>query len=135
VSVRRKTRTHGLGKTPVTPTKISPLDDSRVRSGLWASYLMRPSIGPVVRPVDIPSLKSAAQSALGRRPVRLAIDLAEVNSCNSEGIRWILETRQRIARCGGELRVVVLPDGPIDRLIELNGIDSCDRLQLPAFRR
>jgi hypothetical protein len=71
-------------------------------------------------PVDIPSLKSAVVGAFLRRPVRLAIDLSEVSACGSEGIRWILETRQRIARCGGELKVAVLPRWPTDRLIEFN---------------
>lgn len=62
-----------------------------------------------IRPVDIRSLKACALGALLRRPVRLAIDLSEVKSCDPEGIRWILETRQRIARCGGELKVVIRP--------------------------
>lgn len=73
-----------------------------------------------IRPVDIPSLKSAAQGAFLKRPVRLVIDLAEVPSCDSEGIRWILETRQLIAKCGGELKVVVVPNWPTDRLNEFN---------------
>ena len=62
-----------------------------------------------IRPVDTPSLNSAAQGAFLRRPVRLVIDLAEVPSCEPEGIRWIQETRQRIAKCGGELKVVGAP--------------------------
>lgn len=64
-----------------------------------------------IGPDDIGSLKSATDGAFLKRPVRLVIDLSEVNCCCSEGIHWILETRQRIARCGGELRVVVLPNG------------------------
>lgn len=76
-----------------------------------------------IRPVDIPSLKSAAQGAFLRRPVRLVIDLAEVPSCDSEGIRWILETRQRIAKCGGELKVVVVPNWPTDHKVEFNLIE------------
>jgi hypothetical protein len=76
-----------------------------------------------IRPVDIPSLNSAAQGALLRRPVRLVIDLSEVPSCEPEGIRWIQKTRHQIVSGGGELKVVDLPNGSTDRLIQFNLIE------------
>lgn len=76
-----------------------------------------------VRPVDIPSLKASALSALVRRPVRLVIDLSEMTSCVPEGVQWILETRQRAARCGGELKVVLRPDWPTASRIEFDLIE------------
>lgn len=75
-----------------------------------------------IRPVDISALRSAALGAFLRRPVRLVIDLSQVSDCDSEGVRWILDTRQRIARCGGELKVVVPTNGPIDHQVDLSRI-------------
>lgn len=76
-----------------------------------------------IRSVDIPSLKASALEAFLRRPVRLVIDLSQVRSLDPGAIQWILETRQRIARLGGELKVVMLPNWPTARQIEFNLIE------------
>jgi len=85
-----------------------------------------------IHQVDIPSLQWAVRDAFLKRPVWLTVDLTQVTFCDLDGIRWLLETRRRIATCGGELRVAVVPGGSMDRLMKRNGIETCAGAQLPS---
>ncbi len=83
-----------------------------------------------VHAIDIPSLSAAANHAFLRHPVRLIIDLTAVAVCLEEGVGWLRGVSLRVGRGGGELVVAVVPDTPLQQLLESEGIGTFDGSQL-----
>jgi anti-anti-sigma regulatory factor len=80
--------------------------------------------------IDIPSLSAAANHAFLKRPVRLVVDLTAVVVCREEGIGWLREVSHRVGRRGGELVVAVATDGPLQQLLEYEGVATSDGNQV-----
>jgi anti-sigma B factor antagonist len=80
----------------------------------------------LVRAIDI--------AASGRRP-RVLVDLAEVEFCDSAGLRALLGAAREVEARAGRLVVAVTPDGAVDRLLELVGLREFLRVRAPGEAR
>jgi len=49
-------------------------------------------------------------------------DLTDTRFCDSAGLRHLLLAHRHAARAGPQLRLVILPDGPVGRVIKLTGV-------------
>src|SRR5687767_965746 len=66
---------------------------------------------------------AAAMAAAAEGDGELVVDLRDVPFMDSTGLRSIIETRERFERDGRPpLRVLVLDDGPVARLLDLVGL-------------
>ena len=50
-------------------------------------------------------------------------DLTATRFCDSAGLQHLLQAYRRAAAAGAQLRLAILPDGPVSRVIELTGIN------------
>jgi anti-anti-sigma factor len=79
-----------------------------------------------IHPIDVRSLESAAGGAFLKRPVWLLVDLTDVGFCCAEGIRWVRQSQERIAKTGGKLRVAAVKDGPLGGMLRILEVDARD---------
>lgn len=68
-------------------------------------------------------LESAINSVLDKGMLRLVIDLKDVAFLDSTGLRVLLTAHSKLEESGGSLALVV-PGGPVQRLLDVTGLDS-----------
>jgi anti-sigma B factor antagonist len=83
-----------------------------------------------------PLLCRAINAATGeaRRP-RVLVDLAEVDFCDSAGLRALLGAAREVEARAGRLVVAVQPGTAVDRLLELVGVREFLRVMAPDQAR
>jgi anti-sigma B factor antagonist len=83
-----------------------------------------------------PLLCRAIDAATGeaRRP-RVLVDLAEVEFCDSAGLRALLGAAREVEARAGRLVVAVQPGSAVDRLLELVGVREFLRVMPPELAR
>jgi anti-sigma B factor antagonist len=64
-----------------------------------------------------------------RGHITILVDMTGTVFCDSSGLHTLLRAHKRIVAEGGELRLVVPPDGAIPRILNLTGLDHL----LPCF--
>jgi anti-sigma B factor antagonist len=73
--------------------------------------------------------RSALLDATSGEHPRLVVDMTRTRFCDSAGIRSLAQAAKRIQGEGGELRLIIPPDGAVRRILSLTRID----LILPCF--
>jgi anti-sigma B factor antagonist len=79
-------------------------------------------------------VRAISAAAEGRRP-RVLVDLAEVEFCDSAGLRALLGAAREIEARAGRMVVAVVPDSAVDRLLELVGLREFLRVMPPEDAR
>jgi anti-sigma B factor antagonist len=99
-------------------------------------YLIRLSGGvPVVAvPVEVDvttsaQLREILLEASGSGHSTVVVDMSQTRFCDSSGLHTLIRAHKRAVSEGGELRLVVPPDGTVPRILNLTGLD----LYLPCF--
>ena len=59
-----------------------------------------------------------------RCPLMVVMDLIPARSCDAPGLRELLRAHQPVAAAGGGLRLVILADGAVLRVLSVTGLDS-----------
>jgi anti-sigma B factor antagonist len=70
-----------------------------------------------------PTLQSELMAALGSGPVRLIVDMAGVDFCDSTGINVLLAAHRHARERGGELQLA-RPGSATRRVLQVTGLES-----------
>jgi anti-sigma B factor antagonist len=79
-------------------------------------------------------VRAITAAASGPRP-RVLVDLAEVEFCDSAGLRALLGAAREIEARAGRMVVAVVPGSAVDRLLELVGLREFLRVLPPEDAR
>jgi anti-sigma B factor antagonist len=79
-------------------------------------------------------VRAIGKAAEAPRP-RVLVDLAEVDFCDSAGLRALLGAAREIEARAGRMVVAAVPDSAVDRLLDLVGLREFLRVMPPEDAR